>query len=459
MNARRSPVPAKCPPCVRMCPVRRALLLLLGLLLATSTATAADAARSRRTRRAAPKPLEMVWHVETMAGAPVASEKPDQLINPASVMKVATTMWALETLGPETRFETRVHARGELDRERGVLKGDLVVLGGLDPDFQLENAFLLAQALNDLGVARVTGALVVDRRFAMGWENGSSGRNPDAMQRGLLMATRLRQALDSKRWNRLVRTTWQEYAARRGLDARTPPRVVVAKGIGVDGADPGELLAIHRSQPLASILRRFNCYSNNDIERIAEAIGPLDELTAMLATRTGADPASLQIETASGLGSNRISPRTVVKLLQELARTCERLGLKVEDVLPLAGCDPGTVAHFYPQLSEGPSANAVVAKTGTLTSTDGGVSVLAGLASTARGPVAFCVAVPQAGGRLGRARRAEEEWVLALLASQGGPVPRTCGPAHVTPDVGAQVILLDKVLPPPDAGSGAPVAH
>ncbi len=397
----------------------------------------------------------MVWHVESEDGSSVASERADLPINPASVMKVATTLWALETLGPDARFETRVYARGKLDPDRKVLDGDLVVQGGLDPDFQAENAFLLAQALNEIGIERVTGALVVDHRFAMGWENGSSGRNPDPMQRGLLMATRLRQAFDPKRWNRVVRSAWVDFATRRNLEVNKPPRVTVAKGVGVDGSGVHELVAIHRSQPLASTLRRFNCYSNNDIERVAEAVGPLDELKAMVAARTGADLAGIQIETASGLGTNRLSPRTIVRLLEELRRTCERLGLRVEELLPLSGCDPGTVASFYPQLRTGPGMNAVVGKTGTLTSTDGGVSVLAGFASTARGPLTFCVAVPRAGGRLGQARRAEEQFVLELLGSQGGAVPRACAPSLRPPDTGATVILLDKVLPPPDLTSPA----
>ena len=52
----------------------------------------------------------------------------------------------------------------------------------------------------------------------MGWENGSSGRRPDPLKRGLLMATRLRQALDSRRWNAATRRAW---ASLRGAAAST----------------------------------------------------------------------------------------------------------------------------------------------------------------------------------------------------------------------------------------------
>ena len=106
------------------------------------------------------------------------------------------------------------------------------------------------------------------------------------------------------------------------------------------------------------------------------------------------------------------------------------------------------MARFFPLLNAGPGANGVVGKTGTLTATDGGVSVLAGFASTVRGVATFCVAVPQAGGRLARARRAEEQWVLALLTSLGGVAPRQCTAGIEPPDAGAVVIELDRVVPP-----------
>jgi len=69
-----------------------------------------------------------------------------------------------------------------------------------------------------------------------------------------------------------------------------------------------------------------------------------------------------------------------------------------------------------------------VAKTGTLTSTDGGITVLAGFLNTAQGEVVFCVAAPRAAGRIRLARRTEETFVLELLNRRGGATPRACAP-------------------------------
>lgn len=408
---------------------------------AVAAAGARPAPRPARPRAAAP--LTVNWYVEGPGGAVVSQHGAESGVNPASVIKVATSLWALERLGSEFRFETRFFARGEVVAGRGEVRGELVVQGGGDPDFHLENAFLVAQSLNQAGVRRVSGALIVSRTFWIGWENGSSGRDGDPVRRGLLMANRLRQAWDPRRWTAPERAAWRAFALRRGLDPGMPPRVEVAGGVGVDGERrQGELLLVHRSQPLVDTLKRFNAFSNNDIERLGEILGPAEELAGLIAARCRLPLSEVRLETTSGLGSNLLSPRAVVTLLKEFRATCDRQGLRVQDVLPQAGCDPGTVARFFPRLASGEVATSLVGKTGTLVMTDGGVSVLAGFLSTAQGELVFCAAVPRAGGRLLTARRAEEQWVLELLASQGGARPLPCASPVRAPDEGASIIRV-----------------
>jgi D-alanyl-D-alanine carboxypeptidase/D-alanyl-D-alanine-endopeptidase (penicillin-binding protein 4) len=406
-------------------------------------------------------PPSLVWYAEKWDGTPVASNQAEVPINPASVVKVATSLWALERLGPDFRFDTRIFARGRLDHGTGTLQGDLVVQGTGDPDFQVDNAFLVAAALDQMGISRVTGALVVNRTFWIGSENGSQGTLADPTLRGLRMAGRLREALDPRRWSASMRTSWRAFARRRGVDVRRPPRVAVAGGVGVDGETrQGNLLLVHRSEPLRDLLRRFNCYSDNDIERLGTTLGAPAQLADLIAERCAVPRESIDLETTSGLGTNRVSPQAIVRLLRELDRTCSRLGLDASTILPLAGCEASTVSRFFPVLSSGEGAGAVVAKTGTLTSTDGGVSVLAGIASTAEGNVFFCVAVPRSGGRLHAARRAEERWLLDLLARAGGGVSHSCPGELPASDneatvvvVGSQDELTADTLPGAGAGN------
>ena len=426
---------------------RRLVVLLFAIALVLSDIPTADAARSRRrTKRRAPaKPptISLVWHVEKLDGEVVETRRGEDAINPASVVKVATSLWALERLGPDFRFDTYFLARGSVEPETGELRGDLVVRGAGDLDFHGENAMLVAEALNRIGVSRVTGSLVVDPMFWMGWEGGSDRAQLDPRARGLAMAARLRSALDSSLWTAEQRKNWRRLAALRGFDPAQPPRVSIGGVLAMEASPPaGTLLVAHQSSPLIAVLRRFNCFSNNDIERLDATAGPPAALAPWLAMRVEAPLASVNLETSSGLGRNRLAPRTIVRLLREFRRSAETMGHPVESVLPVAGCEGCTVTRSYPRLSHGPTAAAIAAKTGTLTTTDGGIAVLAGFVSTAKGELAFCVAAPRSGRHLTHARRAMETWLLDLITRNGGPMPRSCGPALGGEGLDARIVAL-----------------
>ena len=61
----------------------------------------------------------------------VAQVNQHQSVTPASVLKLLTTGAALEMLGPEYRFETKLLTSGILDKNQ--LTGDLWIQGGGDP--------------------------------------------------------------------------------------------------------------------------------------------------------------------------------------------------------------------------------------------------------------------------------------------------------------------------------------
>jgi len=93
----------------------------------------------------------------------LVSNLPEQPRTPASTMKLVTTMVGLEELGPVFRGRTELRSNGEI--VNGVLKGDLILRGGADPDFN-EDAFVhMLEKLRMQGIKRVAGDLVLDRQL------------------------------------------------------------------------------------------------------------------------------------------------------------------------------------------------------------------------------------------------------------------------------------------------------
>ncbi|MEX0304570.1 MAG: D-alanyl-D-alanine carboxypeptidase/D-alanyl-D-alanine-endopeptidase, partial [Leisingera sp.] len=82
-----------------------------------------------------------------------------EALPPASVAKALTALYALDALGAEHRFETRVLATGSVTG--GVVKGDLILAGGGDPMLNTDHLALLAKAMKNAGVREVRGRFLV----------------------------------------------------------------------------------------------------------------------------------------------------------------------------------------------------------------------------------------------------------------------------------------------------------
>jgi len=74
---------------------------------------------------------------------------------PASVTKTMTTLYALDHLGANYRFNTRVIGTGPI--VKGVLKGDLVLVGGGDPALDSDGLGDLAAQLRVRGLKKIKG--------------------------------------------------------------------------------------------------------------------------------------------------------------------------------------------------------------------------------------------------------------------------------------------------------------
>ncbi len=78
---------------------------------------------------------------------------------PASVTKALTALYALDVLGPDHRFETRIMATGGI--KDGAVQGDLILAGGCDPTLDTDGLAEMAATLKTAGVSSVKGDFLV----------------------------------------------------------------------------------------------------------------------------------------------------------------------------------------------------------------------------------------------------------------------------------------------------------
>lgn len=93
--------------------------------------------------------------------SPLLSHEATTSINPASLSKLATTIAALDLLGPTFVWRTPVYIDGPV--RDGVLQGNVYVRGSGDPRLVVERVWLLMRRLQGLGIQKIQGDIVLDR--------------------------------------------------------------------------------------------------------------------------------------------------------------------------------------------------------------------------------------------------------------------------------------------------------
>jgi len=316
----------------------------------------------------------------------------------ASLTKIATTLAALDKWGPAHQFETLVSATGPI--KDGVLQGDLVITGSGDPFFVWEEAIALGNALNQLGIRRVTGNLIIVGNFYMNFQEDPG-----------IAGQLLQQGLNASRWSPEVVAEYSRMA--KG----TPkPQVAIAGTAKVANLPILQqmLLVRHQSLSLTQIIKEMNIYSNNAMaEMLATSLGGAQVVSQLAAQLANVPPGEIQLVNGSGLGvENRISPRAVCALLIALERSLQPYQLSVTDLFPVSGRDHrGTLEARHI-----PIGTAI--KTGTLNT----VSALAGVMPTRdRGQVWFAI---MNWGNDVEGFRLQQDELLKSLSQKWGTLPK-----------------------------------
>ncbi|MEX1218503.1 MAG: D-alanyl-D-alanine carboxypeptidase/D-alanyl-D-alanine-endopeptidase [Acidimicrobiales bacterium] len=338
-------------------------------------------------------------------GRVIVSSQPEDSLVPASLMKLATALGALDLLGADHVFTTRFLSDSSI--RDGNLNGNLYIVGGGDPLLttagyktvfddpnQLSEDFnALAQTLTDAGVTSIAGNIVGDdsrydsQRWLPSWPSRYQLGGTVSPLSALVVNDGSTGYVNSPN----DATTERQAGDPPLLFAQTLSTVLRTRGIDIGGAavvgrtpkDANEI-AHFDSVPLSQVLSEMLLNSDNTTaELVVREVGlaangqgttssGIDAIKQSLANQ-GFNTNGLVMIDGSGLDTGgRMSCSLALALVKAVAAVPE-----LRDSLPLGGRS-GTLRK---RMLSTPSMGKVRAKTGTLNS----VNALAGFVDTPQG--------------------------------------------------------------------------
>mgnify|MGYP000495314195 CR=1 FL=1 len=280
----------------------------------------------------------------------IIGENIDLKIKPASVTKLYTTLWSLERLGKDHRFETKFSVKGN----------DLYIHGGSDPYFVTENILVALDKLSDLGYSKFN-YVYFDKNLFYNWKKNSSS-----------VSKSLKKIFNKKNWTQKTAQTINEmnlFFKRNASEIKIDIKNISAKYIV-----PTKTININEdysftlsSSPLWMHLKQVNMYSNNFYtDEIFNFLGGEKEFNTYINRKLNATDDEIYFYTGSGLGDNYTTCRITLTMLDELEILLSNLNLQKQDIMAVPGVDQGTMKKRFTSLKY---ARKIVAKTGTLNDT------------------------------------------------------------------------------------------
>jgi D-alanyl-D-alanine carboxypeptidase/D-alanyl-D-alanine-endopeptidase (penicillin-binding protein 4) len=98
--------------------------------------------------------------IDIESGQVLEQHNSDKGFASASVTKVITALYALDSLGADFRFETTLRATGPV--QNGVLNGDLILIGGGDPHLDTDDLAKMTTMLTENRITKITGRFLFD---------------------------------------------------------------------------------------------------------------------------------------------------------------------------------------------------------------------------------------------------------------------------------------------------------
>ena len=313
-------------------------------------------------------------------GLPLYAVNAAQRMRPASCQKVVTAITALDCLGGDYQLRTEFRTKGKV--VNGVLQGDLIVVGGMDPMVSPDELFEAAQNIRQKqGIESITGGIVYDLSMRedkpLGW--GWCWDDDYGPLSALLV-----NGKDTFEKN------WLQALSQAGIKVNSK-----GKGQTAGGREQAKTVySIRHSKDelLNPMMKNSNNIYAECLFYQTAAFGgkkgaghkEAGQRTEQLLSKIGLDPSPYRIADGSGLSLyNYVSAEMLVALLGYAWRN-ESIKEHLLTSLPISGFDGTLKSRMTGTEADG----NVRAKTGTVT----GISSLAGYITAANGhTLAFAI--------------------------------------------------------------------
>lgn len=309
----------------------------------------------------------------------------DLNIRLASVTKLITTLWAIDELGPNHRYETKLFIKGNA----------LHIQGSFDPFMSNEKMLFLVSQLNTLGYSHFD-KITYDKKIQI-FPNAQVHTDPYPLITRDSNARNLKQYFNTASWSKVFKAEYDRLASLAKKDrflksiemsadtiefSENNPLVVDASAI------PEDVKVLTLTSPqLYKYLKETNVKSNNySSHTIFLDLGGVAKFEKYAAEKFNLTTEKIKLWNGNGLPTliagvrkdNFASCAIMTELVHALKESIERQGKELEDVIAVPGNDGGTFAN---RLNSSDLKNTFVAKTGTLMHT----STLSGAMSTTKG--------------------------------------------------------------------------
>ena len=323
-----------------------------------------------------------------------------QRLRPASTMKVVTAVTALDRLGGDYQLKTSLYYTGTVSGR--TLRGNLHVVGGMDPMFDRSDMVAFVNKVRHLGIDTISGGIIVDLSF----------KDDDRLGEGWcwdddnpVLTPLLYDGKDCF-VEQLTRELQRDGVVITDMSYRAPLS--------------SRRLVTTRSHSVAEVLVRMmkesdNLYAESLFYQLGRTNGNKSATGKTAASqvrqmiqKVGLQPGDYRVADGSGLSLyNYVSAELEVAMLRYV---WQHAGLfrQLNIVLPVAGVD-GTLKG---RMKNTPAEGNVHAKTGSVS----GISSLAGFCTAPNGHVLCFAIINQGVSRMSDGRGLQDQLCVAMCS-------------------------------------------